>query len=203
MQKITLEFLKEKKACQDGYDFVASLKTESSEIIFKALIEHNLQWANWLIARVLDRKNRIRYAVFAAEQVIDIYEKKYPDKKKPRNAIEAAKKVLEDDSEINRNAAAYAAYAASASASAAADAACSSASASDAAYAAYSSASAAADAACSSASAAADAAYSSAYAASASDAAYAAYSSASASAEKQKMKLKIVHYGMDLAGIKY
>ena len=59
------------------------------------------------------------YAVFSAEQVIDIYEKKYPDNKKPRLAIEAAKKCIEDPSSKNKNdayAADAAAYADSAAA---------------------------------------------------------------------------------------
>jgi len=53
----------------------------------------------------------VSYAIFAAEQVLDIYEKQYPDDKRPRQAIDAAKKCLKDPSKKNKNAA-YAAYAA-------------------------------------------------------------------------------------------
>ena len=46
-------------------------------------------------------KQYVSYAVFAAEQVIKIYEKKYPNNKKPRLAIEATKKVLHNDNKEN------------------------------------------------------------------------------------------------------
>ena len=75
------------------------------------------RWANWLLTRVFNREQKIQYAVFAAEQAIDIYEKKYPTDKRPRAAIEAAKKCITDKS------AAAAAYAAAAAAAYAADAA--------------------------------------------------------------------------------
>lgn len=53
----------------------------------------------------------VGYAIFAAEQVIDIYEKKYPDDKRPREAIEVAKECLKNPSKKNKDAA-YATYAA-------------------------------------------------------------------------------------------
>jgi hypothetical protein len=94
------------------------------------------------------KKDSVAFAIYAAELVIDIYEKKYPGDKRPRQAIEAAKKVLKSDTKKNRNAAyaaAYAAYAADAAADAAAYAAAYAANA--AAYAADAAANAAADAA--------------------------------------------------------
>jgi hypothetical protein len=87
----------------------------------------------------------VMFAILCAEAVIDVYEKKYPDDKRPREAIEAVKQYLKTKTKS-------AAYAARAAADAAADAA----SAADAAaYAAAYAAYAAADA----AHAAADAAY--------------------------------------------
>ena len=49
-------------------------------------------WANWFIVRVMTHHDYVSYAVFAAEQVIGSYEKEYPNDKRPRQAIEAAKK---------------------------------------------------------------------------------------------------------------
>ena len=73
--------------------------------------------------------DKVRFAVYCAELVIDIYEK-YNSSKAPRRAIEAAKKWIESPTEENKKAcksyaAAAAAYAAACSAadSAAADAA--------------------------------------------------------------------------------
>ena len=120
----------------------------------------------------MKRKQCIQYAIYAAEQVIDIFEKEYPDDKRPRKAIDAAKLYLEKPTKENKAAASsassasYASSAASASAYAA-SASSSSAAASYASYAAVSS-----------------------YAASASYAAYAAYAAA--------IKIKILKYGISL-----
>ena len=109
--KITKEWLTEKRACREGVDwFAAQKETSGIKLIKKLMGEKHYPWANWLIVRIMERKQYLAYAIYAAEQVLDIYEKKYPDNKKPRLAIEAAKKCLIDDSQENRTAAA-AAYA--------------------------------------------------------------------------------------------
>jgi transcription termination factor NusB len=104
----------------------------------------------------------VEMAIYAAELVIDHYEKDYPNDSRPRQAIEAAKAYLKDPT--TANAAAHdAAYAA----------------AHDAAAAAHAAANAAAHAAAAAAYAAADAAHAAA-AAAAAYAAYAAYAAADA-----------------------
>ncbi len=60
-----------------------------------------------------DKTTSVKLAIYAAEQVISIYEKEYPDDKRPRRAIQAAKKYLKNPT------AARAAYAADAAAYAA------------------------------------------------------------------------------------
>src|SRR3972149_2532123 len=57
----------------------------------------------------LDTKDRVRYAAFAATQVIGIYEKAYPHDDRPRKAIEAAEKCIAHNSPENRDYAASAA----------------------------------------------------------------------------------------------
>jgi hypothetical protein len=171
--KITVEWLKKKGACEEGKEWWAK-KSESDVFkVIKALKkEKQYHWANWLLSRTFTKPQAVEYAIFAAEQVIDIFEKKYPDDKKPRLAIEAAKTWLKEPTEANRKAAADAyadAYAYDADAAA---------------YAAY----AAADA--YDAAAAYDAyAY----------AAYAAYAAAAyAAAEKEKIQLKIIDFGVSI-----
>ena len=150
--KLTEQWLKEKSACSEGVKwFLKQKETDAVKVLKKLIKEKQLLWANWTIVRVMNYKQRVQYAVFAAEQVIGIYEKKYPDDKRPRQAIEAAKKCIENPSKENKKAA-YAAYADATYAAAYA------------AYAAY------ADAAYAAYAAVADAAYAAAY-----DAAYAAY----------------------------
>ena len=180
---ITTEFLKEKSACAEGFRYVSENGFIGLEAIpfIERLIEHKelvtaatagkedaLKWGNWLIVRVMERKQYLQYAIFVAEQVIDIFEKKYPNDKRPRAAIEAVKEYLKNPNRKNASAAASAS-AAAASASAAAYGA--------------SAASAASAAAAASASAAA-------YGASA--------ASAAAADASEEMQLKILKYGIEL-----
>lgn len=111
--KITKAWLNRRGACSAGVEgFEKSGLTEASEVMAGLLKENRREWANWLIARLLDRKDKIRYAVFAAEQVIEMFEKKYPEDKRPRQAIEAAKAVLKKNNDKTRVAAGDAAVAA-------------------------------------------------------------------------------------------
>ena len=116
-----------------------------------------------------EKPDSVAMAIYSAELVIGEYEKRYPDDKRPRRAIEAAKAWLENPTEENRAAAnaasaAYAAYAANAAKAAA--------------YAAY----AAANAAYAAAYAANAAAYAADAANAAANAAYAAYAAYAADA---------------------
>ena len=58
------------------------------------------------------KKDSVALAIYAAELVIDIYEKQYPNDDRPRKAIEAAKTYLKSPTDKNRQAAARAAGAA-------------------------------------------------------------------------------------------
>ena len=162
--KFTIKDLKKLNPCDDRLSwYLENIKTEEfSEILFQ-LNDHNAGWCRWLFARVLSKKERVEIAVFSANLVLHIFEEKYPDDDRPREAIEAAKKYLESPFS---NAAADSAYAAAYAAA-------------DAAYAAADAAYAAADAA---AYAAADAAYAAAYAATTDSAAAATDSAAAAAA---------------------
>ena len=108
--KVTLDWLKEKNACADGVEwFKKQNESDSTKLIWKLFESNHATWAHWLVIRLMDKMQRIRYAVFAAEQVIDIFEKKYPADQRPRKAIEAAKKYLENPSNAAATAAATAA----------------------------------------------------------------------------------------------
>ena len=115
--KITEKWLKEKQACPEGIvRFNAQDETDGIKIVKKLMPEKKLDWANWLIVRLMDYNQNVAYAIYAAEQVIDIYEKQYPNDTRPRNAIEAAKVCLRNPNKENKdavyaaaNAAAYAA----------------------------------------------------------------------------------------------
>ena len=116
--KITKRWLEGEGACHDGIAwFVAQTETDGGAIVRKLMAEYpqnkkGLDWVNWLIVRILNRKQKIQYAIFAAEQVIDLFEAEYPDDKRPREALEAARAVSKRDTAKNRAAADAAAYAA-------------------------------------------------------------------------------------------
>jgi hypothetical protein len=136
--KITEKLLRiDNHACDSGYQWWLDNKKPSEGIpTLKKLIKDNHNdWANWLIVQLMNHDQKIRYAIYAAEQVINIYEKKHPNDDRPRKAIEAAKEYLKNKSVKNKKAAYAAAAAADAAAYAAADAAYAAAAA-DAAYAA-------------------------------------------------------------------
>lgn len=117
---ITMEWLENKGACRISRECFSKqafkeinsiqllndlISEEQQATIEKYFNENSLSWANWLITRLLNRKQRIMYAVFAAKQVLEIYEKKYPDDKQPILAIKAAERCIEEDTEENRKAA--------------------------------------------------------------------------------------------------
>ncbi len=179
--KITKKWLKEQTACQNGIDWVAANKLiglESKAFVQRLIKADKLDWANWLITQIMKKKQCVIYAVYAAEQVIGIYEKQYPKDNRLRQAIEAAKACIANPSKAN-NSAAWAACSAADSAGSAADLVYSAYWAADSAYWAARSASGSAD----SAGSAADSAYS----------AYWAACSANAA-----MKTKILNYGLKL-----
>jgi len=190
ISKITDEWIKDKAPCQEALDWWDKKELNPIKILKLLIKAKKYVWANWFIVRVMEYKDYVSYAVFAAEQVIDIYEKKYLEDKRPRQAIEAAKKCINNPSKENKKAAAYAAGAA-AYAYAAAYTAAYAAGAADCAAAAYAAAYAADAADC------VAAAYAAAYAADA--AAYtAAYAAGADDADDAAIRLKILKYGMRL-----
>ena len=168
---ISVNYLNKLGACSEAVEMLKNQKeTDPIKILQGCMKINHFDWANWLIVRLMTRKQNLQYSVFAAESIINIYEKKYPNDKRPRRAIEAAKKVLKYDSKKNRAYAAYAATAAYAAANTAANAAA------YAAYAAYAVANAAANA--------------------ANAAVHAAY--AAVHAARKKLQKKIIYYGIKL-----
>ena len=124
MKTVTREFLTSHKACKSAMKWVTENKLiglHEIDFIKKLMESEKYSWANWLIVRLMNKTQKVQYAIFAAEQVIDIYEKKYPDDLRPRKAIEAAKSYLDNPCKKTKSYAA--AYVDDAAAAAAADAA--------------------------------------------------------------------------------
>ena len=125
VKTITLKWLQSKGACKESLEAWQKETDHNTFATLNRLVSKNPEWGNWLICRLMNKKQAVQYAIFAAEQVIDIYEGKYTDKR-PRNAIEAAKAYLKNPSKKTKayaaDAAAYAYAAGYGAAYAAADA---------------------------------------------------------------------------------
>jgi len=114
--------LKEHKACTEGRNWVNRYhpNTEGIELVL-ILAKHRFDWANWLIVRLLDKQQKVQYAIYAARLVLHIFEEKHPDDNRPRKAIEAAEMDYDTQAAADAantagrataGAASYAAYAA-------------------------------------------------------------------------------------------
>ena len=117
VKTITVEWLQSKGACEESIKAWHGETDHDTFATLNRLVVKNPEWGHWLICRIMNKNQSVQYAIFAAEQVIDIYEGKYPNDKRPRNAIEAAKAYLKNPSKKTK---AYAADAADAAADAAA-----------------------------------------------------------------------------------
>ena len=121
MKKLTKEWMKNNNACQEAVDAWTKEGCEPDviKVLNRCMKLDRFDWANWLIVRRMTYKQYVSYAVFAAEQVIKIYEKKYPNDGQPRDAIETAKLCIKSPTAKNKKAARAAAGAAWAAARAA------------------------------------------------------------------------------------
>ena len=104
--KITTEFLKSLNACQSGINLVATYPDKDHEAVIRRLVaDDHWDYANWLLPRLMSYKGYVSYAVYAAELVLPIWKKKYPNDDRPLKAIEAAKRCIDDPSNENKGAA--------------------------------------------------------------------------------------------------
>ena len=110
--------IKNLEMCQSGYhcskEIYQAFSYVQGEIL--ALVEckgkHESQedketWETMEIIKAYkwQKKDSVALSIYAAELCIDNFEKKYPEDKKPREAIEAAKKFLKYPTKANRSAA--------------------------------------------------------------------------------------------------
>lgn len=110
----------------DAFSFVQGEWLAVVEVRGESIKEKNKEV--WSEMRIIEKykwkkKDSVRLAIFSAEQVLGIFEKEHPDDKRPREAIEAAKRYLKKPSKVAVHEATNAAQAAYAAAHVAADAA--------------------------------------------------------------------------------
>ena len=104
--KLMKRWLEQQGACQESIDWFLRQKETNLVKLVNFIIEKKdstlLSWANWVLPRKMKYKQHLAYAIYAAEQIIKIYEKEYPNDKRPRKVIKEAKTCLENPSRRNR-----------------------------------------------------------------------------------------------------
>ena len=101
--------LKKMGVCSEGVDWFREnygAKTVNAVDALRLSLKQNKHSdCNWFLSTALNRGNKIRYACYAAKQVLEIFEEQYPNEKRPRQAINAALKCIKNDTDKNREAA--------------------------------------------------------------------------------------------------
>ena len=103
------------KTPYQAFSFVQGEVLAVVETKGKHIIEDDKEcWEQMRIVKAYKwtKKDSVAFAIYAAELVLNNYEKEHPDDLRPRQAIEAAKKVLFHDTPENRSAARSAAWSA-------------------------------------------------------------------------------------------
>lgn len=108
----------ELEICQNGFhaskNIINAMGFVPAEVLAKVSVrgESEIQndkecWSEMKLVKIYKwtKKDSVSLAIFAAELVLKNYEDKYPNDLRPRQAIEAVKEVLKNNTEENRSAA--------------------------------------------------------------------------------------------------
>ena len=98
--KIDQEWIDEWLPCKEAIEWW-DRESDPLKILNKLIKEKRYEWANWFIVRIMEDKECIQYAIFAAKEVLDFYEKESPEDKRSQRAIE---KYLKDLTAKNKKA---------------------------------------------------------------------------------------------------
>ena len=85
---------------------------DAAKLLDYCISEGELSDSEYIIFALMSENQQRKWAVYNAESVLHIYEKEYPDDKRPRQAIKAAKRYLNNPSDKNGTACSAAMYAA-------------------------------------------------------------------------------------------
>ena len=97
--KITIKQLERLGACDEAVCWLKTQKNREIKHLAKILLQKkHFDWANWFVTKLMTRPQAVQYSIFAAEQCITQFEMVSPEDKRPRAAIEAAKRWLESPS---------------------------------------------------------------------------------------------------------
>lgn len=103
IKKVTVKWLKKWDACKDGIEwFERQEETDPGKLIGKLIGIKEYSYINYSLVQLLNRKQKIEYAIYAAQQIIEIYEKEYPEDDGPRKTLETAKLYIYKNTEKSR-----------------------------------------------------------------------------------------------------
>ena len=92
---MTKKWLEKHDACRDGVEaFLDQPERDTIKLLQLGLKLKKYDWTVWLMGRLMTKKQNVALSIFAAEPCIKQYENVYPEDKRPRLAIEAAKQWL-------------------------------------------------------------------------------------------------------------
>jgi hypothetical protein len=96
--ELTIKKVKSIGPCADGFAWYMKNPGRTVEKTIKTLLASDecekYNWSNWLLTHLFTKEKNIKYAIFAAKEVLYLFEAKYPDDSRPKKAIEAAEKYL-------------------------------------------------------------------------------------------------------------
>jgi hypothetical protein len=91
--KINLETIQKLNPCQDRLDNYKNHYNTSDFTLEEFLKLNKIAYSDkvWVITKLFTKKQNTLWSIKCAESVLHLFENKYPEDKRPRNAIEAAK----------------------------------------------------------------------------------------------------------------
>jgi len=99
--KITKKWIKKWEPCDEAVEWINEQGTkdvfELIERLYKSEVKDKYIWLSWAIPRLLKtKKDRVMFSVYCAELVLPMFEREYPNDKRPRQAIQAAKNWIKN-----------------------------------------------------------------------------------------------------------
>ena len=101
--ELTLAKLKELKACKSGIKLYKSFGTTDLKELFElAYAKEEFYEIEWVLTRLLNSDQLIKWALFAAKSVLPYFENIFPEDGRPRRTLEAAEAYFINPTEENR-----------------------------------------------------------------------------------------------------
>ena len=103
IKKINKKWLKKHGACVSEAEMKEAEKIgDPIEVVKKLLSLKRLAHTNWLVTRLMNKKQCVQYAVYAAELVLPVWNNYDSKDKRPQKAIAAAKKYIQRQNSKNK-----------------------------------------------------------------------------------------------------